>query len=373
MGILDNIFRRRLASETRLLTAREMEAKKLKQIMRAVGARQIKDPTTVFKLRHLSGLKFPGGSMVPARIPVSLTKGSLRDIDPWWHEEPVRRHYREDELTADRRVGNTDKYLVKIETRDIVLLDGRKIKTIRNVYYDKKKRLHSKDLLAEDESGEVFAYNLIPKNLMSLDGLEDVSIQPDKDILVVEGYPAAESLRNKGFEAVGIISGTFHIPSERALGPLLNAKNIMLWPDNDSAGATLMNGVAKALHSMGAQEGQIKLVFWQEGPRKGDAYDFSGSDDELQKLLDEAEEWSPELRFATNSIQYLSVPRTSPNLRLDYRVRQPTPELVRNITPSGVETLIEDVIRKLVNGESLSEEEKNLFESLESNFSGNEV
>ena len=89
-------------------------------------------------------------------------------------------------------------------------------------------------------------------------------------------------------------------------------------------------------------------------------------------LLDEAEEWSPELRFATNSIQYLSVPRTSSSLRLDYRVRPPTPELVRDVTSTGVETIFEDLIRRLVEGESLSDEEKALLDSLESYLSGNE-
>jgi hypothetical protein len=276
----------------------------------------------------------------------------------------VQRHYTDDELTDDRRVGNTEKYLVRTETRDMHLLDGRKMKIIRKVYYDRKKRLHSKELFAEDEAGAICSFNQLPMNLMPLDGLELVEIRPDKDILVTEGYPAAETLRNKGIEAVAISSGTFELPSERTLAPLLNAKHIVLWPDNDSAGGYLMSRVAKILNKMGARPGQIKLIFWRGGPRKGDAYDFTGSDEELQKLLVEAIPWSPELHFATSSIKSLSVPRISPQLRLDPGVQPPTPELSWKNPPSGVDAILISIARKLGDGQPLSDAEKELLETL---------
>jgi len=351
MGILDTMFGRKPTATVRYPSVREIQAQKLKRIMRAVRARRIEKPPDVFKLRHMTGLCFAGSSIVPAHLPVSLTRGSLRDIDPWWHSDPVRRHYGEEELTEERRVGKTDKYLVRTDTRDIVLLDGRKLKTIRKVYYDKKQRLHSKELFAQDESGKVFAFNQIPRNLMALDGLDLVAIQPNKDIVVVEGSPAAEALRKRGMEAVGIISGTFAIPSERTLAPLLKAKYIVLWPDNDSAGAHLMSQVARTLHRMGARTDQIKLVFWRGGPRKGDAYDFAGNDEELQKLFGEAITWSPELRFATNSILRLSAMRAPLQLRLDYGAQPPTPEVVRERTPSVADSILTALASNLVSAE----------------------
>jgi len=336
--------------------------------MQAVGSRQSEKTTEAFKLRHLSGLSFPGTSIIPAKIPMRLTKGSLRDIDPWWHADPVRRYYNDEELTPDRRVGQTDKYLVRTETRDIVLLDGRKIKIIRKVYFDRKTRLHSKEFLAKDEDGKIFAFNTIPRNLLALDGLEFVSI-PDKDIFITEGHPAAEALRKRGVQAVAIIGGTFHVPPERALEPLLKAKNILLWPDNDSAGASLMSRVANALHIMGAREGQIKFVFWRGGPRKGDAYDFTGNDEELKKLVDESVVWSPELCFATSSIKNLSVPKIPSKLRLDSRIQPPTPELVREKASFGGNSVLEEIFRNLFDAKPLSEEQRNLLEALISRYS----
>jgi len=354
--------------ELSMASTREIHAQKLKRVLGSVGARQIVKPTEIFRLRHLVGLSFCRASAVPANIPVSLIKGSLRVINQWWRDDLVRRYFRDEELTADRRVGETDKYLIRTETRDIVLLDGEKIKTIRKIYYDKKKGLHSKVLLAQDESGKVFEYNAIPKNLTPLEGLECVSISPDKDILVVEGYPAAESLRKRGIEAVGIISGTFNTPSERTLEPLLKAKNIILWPDNDSAGVTLMSRVAKALHTMGAREGRIKLVFWREGPRKGDAYDFTGDEKEFQNLFDKAVVWSPEVYFATSNIQYLSVWRTSPRLRLDQSIQPPTPELVREKIGFHSESVLTEIIHNLVDTKPISDGEKDLLEPLVSEY-----
>lgn len=369
MGILDKVFSREPTPALRTPTEREIQAQKLKRIIQAANARQIDKPVEVFKLRHLVAMRFPGASIVPAHLSVGLIKGSLRDIDPWWHSDPVRRHYSDDELTEERRVGQTDKYLIRTETRDILLLDGRKFKTIRKVYYDKKQRFHSKELFVEDETGNTLHYDGIPVNLVNLDGIDVVTINPDKDIVVVEGYPAAEALRKRGVEAVGIITGTFELPSERALAPLLDANHIILWPDNDSAGAHLMNGVAKALNKMGAQEGQIKLVFWRGGPRKGDAYDFTGSDEELQELLDEAITWSPELRFATNRILRLSVARTSPQLRLDRGAQPPTPELLREKTPSLADSILEALSgRSIVEEPELNEEKA----SPESHSAGNE-
>ena len=128
---------------------------------------------------------------------------------------------------------------------------------------------------------------------------------------------------------MAILSGTFILPSERALAPLLGARHIVLWPDNDSAGAHLMSRVATALHRMGARSGQITVVLWRGGPRKGDAYDFHGEAPELEALLDQAVTWDPEVRFATSSIHQLSVPRVSPQLRLSDGVQPPTPRLLQ--------------------------------------------
>lgn len=347
------------------LSKTRLQSKKISRVMRAAAAMQIKEASTVFKRRHLTGVSMNGGAAVKARLPIGLTYGSMRNIDPWWHTDPVKRTFRDDELTPDRRIGKTDVYLVKTETRDIHLLDGREITTIRKVFYDKKKQLHFKELYGRDESGKIFDYNKIPKNLMQLDGISEVVIARDKVVVVTEGYPAAESLRGRGIQAVGVTSGTFNSPSERALDPLLGAGSIVLWPDNDSAGVTLMNHVAKKLNTMGAKRGQLKLLFWKSGPRKGDAFDFDGDDEELRLLIENSVEWKESMRIATNSIVKLSVPRTSPRLGLDRDVQPPTPVLSREFEENQSDYALVALAQKLSDGGSLSVEEDRLLKEIE--------
>ena len=309
-------------------SARDIDLERLKWAMHAMAAQSAK-PHEVFKTRHLAGLSLCGLSPVPVSVPERLTRGSARQIDPWWHADDVRRPVADEELTEDRRVGVTSRYRIRTEEHEIALLDGRRVTAIREVYYDTATGRHSKELFAEDEEGARLAFNSLPKNLMALEGLDHVAIGLDRDIVVTEGYPAADALRSRGIEAVAILSGTFILPSERALAPLLGARHIVLWPDNDSAGAHLMSRVATALHRMGARSGQITVVLWRGGPRKGDAYDFHGEAPELEALLDQAVTWDPEVRFATSSIHQLSVPRVSPQLRLSDGVQPPTPRLLQ--------------------------------------------
>lgn len=310
------------------------EAQQLKWVMRAAAASMAK-PHELHKTRHLAGLSLCGLSPIRVSLPERLTLSSPRQIDPWWHTDPVRRPVADEELTEDRRVGGTSRYRIRIEEREIALLDGRRFKAIREVYYDAATGRHSKELYAEDAERVRSPFNSLPKSLMALDGLDVTEIGPARDIVVTEGYPAAEALRSRGVDAVAIISGTFVVPSERALAPLLNARHIVLWPDNDSAGAHLMSRVATALDHMGAPPGQVKLVLWRGGPRKGDAYDFTGEAAELAALLDQAVNWDPQVRFATSSIQQLTVPRVSPQLRLSDGVQPPTPRLVWEQPPSA--------------------------------------
>ena len=364
MRIFDKIFGRKKVESPRALSTREIQAERLKLVMHSIGKTQENLSSEFIERRHLSGLSLAGVSAVPAKISSTLTKRSLKNLSPWWHSEPVQRNYRDEELTTDRRIGVSEKYLIETQTRDITLLDQNAIKIKRKIYFDKKERIHSKELFVEDDAGRVYNYNDIPKHLMPLYGLEYSTIQTDTNILVVEGYPAADALIERGFAAVGILSGAFDIPSERTLDPLLKAATISLWPDNDSAGAALMTGVAKTLSRMGAREGQIKLIIWREGPKKGDAYDFKGSNEELKKLIDESMIWSPEFRAAKNIVVSVSAPQTPAKLSLDLRVRPPTPEITRQNVRSSVETKSADVARKVVESEPMSHEDPELFRSI---------
>ena len=329
MSLLSSIFQFNTSKKHQTPNARQINARKIKQVMRRAAAQQVKTPTTFLKQRHLAGVTGYNVSPVVSRVPLQYVRGNLDNTSPWWQETEVSKPVDAEALIEENRIPETSIFRVQEETREITLLNGEKIRTVRRIYYDKEKNHRFKELFA-DHDGELIDYNKIPKHLMPLDGISDAEIGGDTEIVVVEGYPAAEALRSRGVNAVGVISGTFDIPSERALEPLLAAKKIKLWPDNDSAGAHLMQTVARRLHAMGAREGQIELIRWIGGPRKADAFDFVGTDDELKAVLNSARTWDPSARYSTNSILWLSPPRGSAQLRLSYKVQPPMPKLPLN-------------------------------------------
>lgn len=330
------MFRRDIATGSSVTKARVLpdtlpvlQARRLKQVLQSI-ARQRTDPGEQDELRarHRHGLAYAGASLVAARLPAGAAIGLGRGQDPWWRPEAVARHPDPASLTEDRRLGKSEVFLLKTETRKVKLLDGREFTMIREAFYDKAARRHFKDLSAITPDGKRIAYNAVPKRLMPLEGIDKVRIDGRTTVIVAEGYPAAEALRDRGLAAVGIMSGTFDVPSDRALDPLLAAGKLLLWPDNDSAGGTLMDRVAKRLSDMGAGDGKISVIFWRGGPRKGDAFDFDGDDEALKALIEAALPWRKEMRLVGGQTLRLKSPKTPGKMTLDAGARPPQPELM---------------------------------------------
>lgn len=310
---------------------RDLEALRLKQIVTSIARLQPQpEDKSPLRMRHKSGLGYAGAHLVTARLASGLVQGRTTQQDPWWRSDEVTRIPTADELTEDKRVGDSETYLLREESRKIRLLDGRVFTTLRQVFYDKATRRHFKELSAITPEGQRIAYNAVPKHLMPLEGLDAVNITGQSELILVEGYPAAEALRARGIAAVGIISGTFDVPSERALDPVMRAGRLILWPDNDGAGASLMDKVARRLIAMGYPPDQMSLIFWRGGPRKGDAYDFDGSDKDLLALIKGATPWRPNMRLADGQILRVTAPKAPGQLRLDPDAQPPQPALTRS-------------------------------------------
>ena len=356
------------------LSKRHTEARKLTRALHYAGLNQQRKPTAFLKRRHLTAVTTFEVSPIAARMPQSLIMGQLAHLGPWWSQEVVTRSVDKSALTKDSRVPGTNTFLITIEKRQVRLLDGKDITTVREVYYDSDDARHFKKLYVKDDRGELIDYNRIPKHLMPLDGIDDVDIRADRDILVVEGYPAAETLRKRKQNAVGIMSGTFDVPSERALAPLLQAKTIYLWPDNDSAGVTLMDSVARQLNRMGARKEQIKVIRWIAGPRKGDAYDFPDDPQLLAELINKARPWRSDIRTATNSVLRLTPARSSPHLRLSNKIQPPRPTLHPVKTPergpNDIQRRLTEIARAVTANTTVSDDDvhflRNLLEEYES-------
>jgi hypothetical protein len=121
-----------------------------------------------------------------------------------------------------------------------------------------------------------------------------VDSQDGEPIIVVEGEKCVDSLWERGFLAVGTVTGAAHVPCDDSLRPLLPFR-IYLWPDNDDAGRKHMGEIGWRLLAMGAAD--VRLIQWQDAPEHGDAADFTG---DVDALLDRAEMFERSRNFNGN-------------------------------------------------------------------------
>ncbi len=129
-----------------------------------------------------------------------------------------------------------------------------------------------------------------PVGALPLYGSELLASAPPGAVVVVEGEKGADALNRRGVLAVGTVTGAAGTPDLNALTVLLPHR-VILWPDNDDAGRQHMARVAGSLLAMGHRD--VRTVEWPDAPDKGDAADFTGSDDELKALLAAARPYEP--------------------------------------------------------------------------------
>lgn len=139
----------------------------------------------------------------------------------------------------------------------------------------------------------------------------------DSAVIVVEGEKATEALWRRNYSAVGSVTGANTIPCDESLYVLLGHP-VFLWPDADEPGREHMLHIATRLHAIGHHN--VRMVVWSDAPPKGDAADFSGTDDELQTLFDAAEPVS----HSTETSFTLT------------RLSDVTPSAIRSLWPSRV-------------------------------------
>ena len=127
---------------------------------------------------------------------------------------------------------------------------------------------------------------------LPLYGTERLPDLADALVVVTEGEKAADALYARGIAAVGTVTGVRGTPCDDALRALLS-QPVILWPDADAdgKGREHMLRIADRLRALGHID--IRLVDWQDAPAKGDAADFSGSDIELDALIDTAAPYTP--------------------------------------------------------------------------------
>ncbi len=117
---------------------------------------------------------------------------------------------------------------------------------------------------------------------------------PGEPVIVTEGEPVRDALRDHGFVAVGTVTGAAGTPSDNALRPLLG-RRVVLWPDADEPGRAHMSRIAAALRRLGHDD--VRELTWAEARKKDDAVDFfkrGGTVEQLRMMIEDARRASGE-------------------------------------------------------------------------------
>ncbi len=119
----------------------------------------------------------------------------------------------------------------------------------------------------------------MPISALPFYGSELLATAADDDVLMVcEGEKAAQSLRSRGYLALGTACGANSIPGPAIIQTLVRFKRVYLWPDNDDIGRSHMKRIAASLSELGSLAATIQVPNAQA---KDDAADFAGDIDAL--------------------------------------------------------------------------------------------
>jgi hypothetical protein len=110
-------------------------------------------------------------------------------------------------------------------------------------------------------------------------------LEPGERVVLVEGEKCADHLRGHNILAVGTVTGSSKTPSDDSLR-VLSGHEVICWPDADDFGRQHMAKIAARLEALEVPHAIVDP--WPERTDGSDAADFTGSDEELQAVLDAA-------------------------------------------------------------------------------------
>lgn len=354
-----NFFKNKAAVGKSSLSPNQYSAHKLSRVMKSLEFQSelMNKGTHQLKSRNVAALRGYRVSLRKIKIPNAFVAGHRDNVALWWTDEEVIKKDIPENIPAN----SPNLILLNEKVEPLTLLNGTKIKLVRQVVFDIKDQKRAKNFWVLNEEEKRIKFTSIPKKLLPLHGISLVEIKRENPVILTEGGNPAAYLRDNNFIAVGTLTGALVAPSDIALQPLLKAQTIYLWPDNDRVGAQHMNKTAFRLNSMGAKD--IRIVKWIDGPRKGDAADFSENVDEIKKLLADATRWSRDIPISSNGVVQLKVTKTDVGLRLKPGSKTP-PARLSSVPKSTFVESLEKMIRKIEGGHQLSETEKELLSLL---------
>jgi len=127
----------------------------------------------------------------------------------------------------------------------------------------------------------------LPNNMteanLPLYNIEDVTGRKKKKVIWVEGEKAADALKEAyGSLVICLPGGSSADPTDDQMEPLKDRK-VVLWPDNDEPGRTLMRKVADKLVAIAAEVTMVMPYV----PPGGDAYNYVKAGHTKEQLKDE--------------------------------------------------------------------------------------
>ena len=126
----------------------------------------------------------------------------------------------------------------------------------------------------------------VPVTELPLYGAEQLAtLTPGSRVVVTEGEKARDALTARGVAAVGTVTGASTCPTEAVLRDLAGFA-VVLWPDADGPGREHMRQIARRLRGLGIACRAIDP--WADRDTGLDAADYTGTDPELQAMLEHA-------------------------------------------------------------------------------------
>ncbi len=144
---------------------------------------------------------------------------------------------------------------------------------------------------------------------LPLYGLQRVLDAPNETVWIVEGEKAADAAYEAGLTAVCLGGGA----NQQAFGnslDVLRDRAVVLWPDNDEAGATLMGRLAALL----PQAHYCRPIV----PPKGDAFDYFAAGGKVDALFDLLNDGAPRVEVIANDAVRVTVPVASGQVRCTF-------------------------------------------------------
>jgi len=111
--------------------------------------------------------------------------------------------------------------------------------------------------------------------------------------------------------------------------------------------------------------GVVRVIRWAGAPRKADAANFTGTNEELNKLVNSARRWTLKTPISNRGVLAVHPPKAPNILRLESGELPPQPSSESVPTSTGTAVLarllrqIRPFTERINNGESLTAEESN--------------